>query len=145
MKRREYLASHLGLVVRLGTPPAALALGGCLARGERVAIIEGATMGTAYRVSAVVDAGEVDALEDDVAAIVGQIDGRFATQVMKGEYGPWSRLVARGEMFRLGLDTMEKDFVFPFARAMPIDNQSFFYSDRRRWMDEVEQVGKAGD
>ncbi len=79
MKRREYLASHLGLVVRLGTPPAALALGGCMARGERVAVIEGATMGTAYRVSAVVDAGEVDALEDDVAAIVGQIDGLMST------------------------------------------------------------------
>ena len=67
------------------------------------------------------------------------IDGRLATQVMKGDYGPWSRLVLRGELFRIGLDTMEGEFAFPFAKAMPIDNQSFFYSDRRRWSSEAPE------
>lgn len=73
------------------------------------------------------------------------IDGRLATEIMKGEYGSWSRLIARGEMFRLGLDTMEDGFVFPYAKAMPIDNQSFFYSDRRRWPADAQKPGESKD
>jgi len=86
VNRREYLASHLGLLARLSAPPAVLALGGCAVGGERVAVIEGATMGTGYRVSAVLDAGEIAALEEDVAAIVGAVDALMST------YRPTSEL-----------------------------------------------------
>jgi hypothetical protein len=89
--------------------------------------------------------GQLELLEDYAAGkgtpIAGifltpvTIDGKVATEVMKGEYGPWARLVTRGELFQLGLEAMEDGFSFPFAKAMPSENQSFFYSDRRRWLE----------
>ena len=80
MNRREYLASQLGLTARICAPPAAaLTLGGCMSGGERVTVIEGATMGTAYRVTALVESGEIEALRDDAAAIVARVDALMST------------------------------------------------------------------
>ncbi len=67
-------------------------------------------------------------------------NARLGTQIMRGEYGEWARLILRGEMFKFQVDVIDPDFAFPFATPMPTSNQSFFYSDSRRWLKNPEEA-----
>lgn len=96
MNRREYLASHLGLVARFPAPAAAIALAGCGMGREQLATVEGATMGTTYRVKAVIDPGEADSLAEDVAAIVARIDALMSTYRPQSELSRFNASSGRG-------------------------------------------------
>jgi hypothetical protein len=51
-------------------------------------------------------------------------DGRFFSDIVKGEYKDWSPFVLRN---------LPKGFPFQSYTALPIDNECVFYADRNRW------------
>jgi hypothetical protein len=57
-------------------------------------------------------------------------DGRFFSDIVKGEYKEWSPFILRN------LDT--KGFPLNAVTALPIDNECIFYSDRNRWSVKAE-------
>ncbi len=57
-------------------------------------------------------------------------DGRFFSDIVKGEYKEWSPFILRN------LNT--KGFPLSAVTALPIDNECIFYSDRNRWSVKAE-------
>lgn len=61
------------------------------------------------------------------------VNGKMVTEVSRGPYAAWREVIMNGEAIDMDRRLLPEDF--PFQEVMTLNNQLYFYSDRRRWLD----------